>query len=247
MFREFGFRNMIEKFDALPGYGNAPAVAASSVEGEPASEPAVPRENQATQGPPAWHVVDTPEALAQLAEHLGRQTRIAVDLETTNVWPRWAEIVGYALAAGGDEAWYVPVRAPEGEKHLDPATVREALRPVLENPSVEKVGQNLKYDMLVLRGAGVDLAGVAFDTMLASYLLEAGERNHSLDDLAQRYLHYTTTKISELIGAGKNQKRYGRSPGRARRPVRLRRRRAAAPPAFDLAAGPRFVTVDAAV
>ncbi len=70
-----------------------------------------------------------------------------------------------------------------------------------------KVGQNLKYDMVVLRGAGVELRGAAFDTMVASYLLDAGERNHNLDELALRYLNHTTTKIAELIGTGKNQKR----------------------------------------
>ena len=82
----------------------------------------------------------------------------------------------------------------------------------LEDPAVEKIGQNLKYDMIVLRGAGVRLAGVAFDTMVASYLLDAGERNHNLDELALRYLGHTTIKISELIGKGKTQKRMDEVP-----------------------------------
>ena len=75
-----------------------------------------------------------------------------------------------------------------------------ALKPILEDPAVEKIGQNLKYDMIVLREAGIEMAGVAFDTMVASYLLEAGRRNHNLDELAQTYLHHETIKISELIG-----------------------------------------------
>src|SRR5207253_640609 len=73
-------------------------------------------------------------------------------------------------------------------------------------PGIEKVGQNLKYDMIVLRAAGVRLAGVSFDTMIASYLLDAGERNHNLDELARRYLNHTNIAIEELIGTGKNQK-----------------------------------------
>jgi DNA polymerase-1 len=77
---------------------------------------------------------------------------------------------------------------------------------------VEKIGQNLKYDMVVLRSAGVELAGVGFDTMVASYLLEPGSRNHNLDELARRYLGHTTIKISELIGTGRQQKRMDQVP-----------------------------------
>ena len=85
---------------------------------------------------------------------------------------------------------------------------------MLEDPAVEKIGQNLKYDMIVLRAAGVRLAGVAFDTMVASYLLEAGRRNHNLDELARSYLGHETIKITELIGTGKNQKRMDEVPVR---------------------------------
>ncbi len=83
---------------------------------------------------------------------------------------------------------------------------------MLEDPTVEKIGQNLKYDIIVLRGAGINLAGIGFDTMVASYLLEAGQRNHNLDDLALDYLGHSTIKISELIGSGKNQKRMDEVP-----------------------------------
>ena len=82
----------------------------------------------------------------------------------------------------------------------------------MENPAIAKVGQNLKYDLIVLRSAGVEVWGVGFDTMVASYLLDAGERNHNLDELASRYLNHTTTKIQALIGSGKNQKRMDQVP-----------------------------------
>ncbi len=147
-------------------------------------------------------------------EQLAQQTRITVDLETTAIQPRWAEIVGFALGWREDEAWYLPLRAPAGEKHLDPEHALKLLRPVLENPAIEKIGQNLKYDMIVLRNAGVELAGVAFDTMVASYLLDAGARNHSLDDLAQRYLNAHKTPITQLIGTGKSQRRMDEVPVR---------------------------------
>jgi len=161
---------------------------------------------------PKYNTVDTPQALDAFLAELVKQKRISLDTETTDIRPRWAEIVGYSFAWKDDEAWYLPVRAPQGEKCLNPHDTIEALRPVLEDPKVEKIGQNLKYDMIVLRAAGVELAGVAFDTMVASYLLDAGRRNHNLDDLSSRYLDHTTTKISELIGSGRDQKRMDEVP-----------------------------------
>ncbi len=191
LFAEFGFHSLGDKLDALQG--------ATERKPQPRFEP-------------KYHTVDTPKALESFVAELGRQKLISLDTETTSLRPRRAEIVGYSFAFKDDEAWYLPVRAPEGETCLDPDETLEALRPVLENPAIEKIGQNLKYDMVVLRSAGVELAGVVFDTMLASYLLDAGERNHNLDDLAKRYLNHETTKISQLIGTGKNQKRMDEVP-----------------------------------
>ena len=90
---------------------------------------------------------------------------------------------------------------------LDPAATLEALRPILGDPAIEKVGQNIKYDMLALERAGVELAGPVTDTMILSYLLESGERNHNLDQLSQRLLDHTMIPITDLIGKGKNQGR----------------------------------------
>jgi DNA polymerase-1 len=137
---------------------------------------------------------------------------ISVDTETTHVSPRCASIVGYSFAYLPGEAFYVPVRGPAGERVLDPVLALEALRPVLENPAIRKIGQNLKYDIIVLRAAGVRLAGVDFDTMVASYLLDAGGRSHNLDELAQKYLNHTTIKIDQLIGKGRDQKRMDEVP-----------------------------------
>ena len=127
-------------------------------------------------------------------------------------WPRWAEIVGHVRGVDDRGGWYLPFRAPPGEGHLDPSATLEALRPVLEDPAIGKIGQNLKYDMIVLRTAGVALAGMTFDTMVASYLLDAGRRNHNLNDLAKQYLNHATIKIEELIGSGKHQKRMDQVP-----------------------------------
>jgi DNA polymerase I len=174
------------------------------------------RQLTVSEAPPTWQadyqLVNTPEAFERLLADLRRQSCISVDTETTSVSPTQAEIVGISLAWTPGEAFYLPVRAPVGEPRLDLDTVLNALRPVLEDPAVSKIGQNLKYDMIVLRGAGIRLRGVAFDSMVASYLLDAGERNHNLDELAQRYLNHTNIPISELIGTGKDQKRMDEVP-----------------------------------
>jgi DNA polymerase-1 len=169
-----------------------------------------PTSTTAAQG--NYELIDTPEKLANLINQLEKQTLISVDTETTHVSPRCAAIVGYSFAYQPEEAFYVPVRGPAGDPVLDPDATLGALRPVLENPAIQKLGQNLKYDMIVLRAAGVKLAGVAFDTMVASYLLDAGGRTHNLDELAQKYLNHTTIKIDQLIGKGRDQKRMDEVP-----------------------------------
>ncbi|MBX7168871.1 MAG: DNA polymerase I [Pirellulales bacterium] len=137
---------------------------------------------------------------------------LSVDTETTHIWPTWADLVGVSLAAVPGDAWYIPVRSPAGEPCLEQEAVLTRLRPLLADPNLPKIGQNLKFDLIVLRRHGVEVAGVAFDTMLADYLLEAGRRNHNLDELSSRYLSHTTIKISELIGSGKTQKRMDEVP-----------------------------------
>ena len=159
-----------------------------------------------------YQTIDTPEKLAALVAEMSRQPVISIDTETTSTSPRWAEIVGYSFAWNDGQGYYVPVRAPAGAARLDPGEALAALRPVLENPQIRKIGQNIKYDMIVLRSAGVELAGVEFDTMVASYLLDAGERNHNLDELAARYLNHGPTTIDQLIGTGKQQKRMDEVP-----------------------------------
>jgi DNA polymerase-1 len=200
LFHQLGFHSLAAKLDLLGG------------------KP--PPQRPATQL--QYRIVDTPQALDAFAAKLRQQRCICCDTETVNistrwareVWPRWAQIVGFSFAFSDGEAWYLPVRAPAGQPCLDFNSALEALRPVLEDPAVEKVGQNLKYDMIVLRSAGVKLAGLAFDSMVAGYLLEPGQRNHNLNELAKRYLHHATIKIEELIGTGKNQKRMDEVPVR---------------------------------
>jgi DNA polymerase-1 len=152
-----------------------------------------------------YQVVDTPGKLKAFLSELRRQPKFSFDTETTALDPLRAAIVGYSFCWKAGEAYYLPVRGPLGSRLLDPSSTLEALRPILTNPEVEIVGQNLKYDILVLHRAGVELGGTVTDTMVLSYLLESGERNHNLDELSRRFLDHTMIPITALIGKGKNQ------------------------------------------
>ena len=152
-----------------------------------------------------YETVDTPEALENLVSQLQQAPRFAFDTETTSTDPLRADLVGVSFAWADGKACYVPVRGPLGSRVLELRLVIQSLKPVLERDDVEIIGQNLKYDMLVLKKYGVTLARRLTDTMVLSYLLESGERNHSLDELSKRLLKHTMIPIESLIGKGKNQ------------------------------------------
>ncbi len=211
--REFGFRGFTagiedpdrpvsrvvevpaQQEELFPFGANTDAVAGTDGKVEaPAALPAGPKWEA------KYHLVDTPKAFDAFFKQLKKQKRFAMDLETTSLQPLAAEIVGMAFSWQEGEAYYLALRGPEGAKTLDPAATLEKLRPVLEDGKVEKVNQNIKYDMLVLRGRGVSLAGVAGDPMVADYLLHAGERSHNLEELARRYLNHQVIPITDLIG-----------------------------------------------
>jgi DNA polymerase-1 len=152
-----------------------------------------------------YHTVDTPARFVEFLAALQSQPRFCIDTETTAIDPLRADLVGLSFCWKAGEAYYLPLKGPAGSNLLDQATTLEALRPILGDPAIEKVGQNIKYDMLALRRAGVALAGPVTDTMVLSYLLESGERNHNLDQLSQRLLDHTMIPITDLIGKGKSQ------------------------------------------
>ena len=132
-----------------------------------------------------------------------QQSRFVFDLETTSLDPILAETVGYAFAWKPEEAYYLPVRGPKEDLILDPDAVLQALKPVFEDPAIGKVNQNIKYDLLVLRAQGVNLANVSGDPMIAHYLLHSGERSHGLNELARTELKHENIAIESLIGKGK--------------------------------------------
>lgn len=156
----------------------------------------------------AYHCVATKQDLEKLCDLLRDASGgFAVDLETTSSDPMMAEIVGYSFSLREKEAFYVPVRCPNmQELEFNADEVHSLLKPVLENESLKKCGQNAKYDMLVLRNAGIRLKGLEFDTMIAAYLINPGWRQYSLDSLADEYFSYTKIPTTDLIGKGKEQR-----------------------------------------
>ncbi len=168
----------------------------------------LPKEEHASQKAQIEYrtiVVESLEQLGQLVTQWTDVSEMSVDTETTDIRPRWADLVGISLAVSPLEGYYIPIRSPLGEVRLPEAEVLDILRPILTNAQIKKIGQNLKYDLVVLRSAGMKVEGVGFDTMLADYLLSPGSRSHGLDELANRVLGHQTIKIDSLIGKGKRQ------------------------------------------
>jgi len=153
-----------------------------------------------------YQAVMDSEALSGLIERLKNAELFALDTETTSPIPMKARLVGLSFAVKPDQAFYIPcghnyLGAPD-QLSLD--DVLQQLKPVLENPEVKKVGQNIKYDWMVLARHGVDLAGVVFDTMLASYLLNPSKRAHNLDQITLDFLNHKTITYEQVAGKGKN-------------------------------------------
>lgn len=159
-----------------------------------------------------YKLVDDPESWSEFMEQLRTQKRFAIDLETTGLDPLRAKIVGYAFCWEDTKGWYVAVRGPASDKKLNPDAVVSELKPILEDPGIAKVNQNIKYDQIVLRAAGIELKGVTGDSMIAHYLLHSGERTHGLDELTRKYFGHENISITQLIGKGKNQKTMAEVP-----------------------------------
>jgi DNA polymerase-1 len=186
LFEVLGFRGLL---DLVP---DDPAGTAAPV---PAAPPA------ATD----YRHVASEEDLAVLLAALEGVETLAIDTETTGLSVVDADLVGYALSWEAGSGWYVPVRSHTGPT-LDPARVREALRPVLESDRVRKVGHHLKFDLSVLEREGITVRGPIFDTLIAAALLNPERRGNSMDDLARELLGHATVPISDLIGKGKSQR-----------------------------------------
>ncbi len=138
----------------------------------------------------------------------------AIDTETTSLRPMEAELVGLSFATEAGRAAYLPLAHQdlEAPPQLDRGWALEQLRPLLEDPQQRKVGQNLKYDATVLANHGIELQGIAFDTMLESYVIDSSATRHDMDSLALKYLGQKTISYEEVAGKGKKQLRFDQVP-----------------------------------
>jgi len=204
IFRELEFKSLVPRLppeggDEARREGQIPLLEALPVQGR--------------EAPERYVLVQTEEALADLARRLERAGRFALDTETTSPEAMRAHLVGISFALAPGEAYYVPVGHVGGAPQLPLSLVVERLRPLLEDAKVAKVGHNAKYDMIVLAQHGAQLCGLEFDTMIAAFLAgeggggsyRPGEGALSLKWLASRLLGIEMTEITQLIGKGRAQ------------------------------------------
>jgi DNA polymerase-1 len=182
-------------------FGNQPGEAiqyTNTLEEEPAEKlPAKTIENTEHD----YQLIDTAEQRADLIKLLLAEKRISFDTETTGTDANMADLVGLSFSIKPGTGYYIPVPAVREEAQV----IVDEFRVVLENEEIEKIGQNTKYDILVLKWYGVQVKGKLFDTMLAHYLIDPDTR-HGMDVLSENYLGYSPISITKLIGAkGKNQ------------------------------------------
>ncbi len=162
----------------------------------------------------AYRTIFSVEELRSLIEDLKKAGTFAFDLETTSTDPMMAKIVGLSFSCRSHEAAYIPCTHsyPDVPAQLEIDHVLSALRPLLEDPNYLKVGQNIKYDTIILKRYGIAVNGITFDTMIASYLLNPSLRAHNLDAIARDYLNHKMITYAEVTGRGKSALRFDEVP-----------------------------------
>ena len=200
LFTELGFNRLLTQLGLQSSSGTQPALAEKpNIKqdlGEPASAGTISHDYQ---------LIDTQEKFDYFLADLEKQKLFALDTETTSIFPMRADLVGISFAWQPQKSFYLPVKAPLGSKHLDITSLRQKLAPILADEDVKKIGQNIKYDILVLQNAQMPVKGIYFDTMVASYCLDPERSSHSLNQMSLDFLNYECIPISALIGKGKNQ------------------------------------------
>ncbi|MEM9920846.1 MAG: DNA polymerase I [Bacteroidota bacterium] len=211
IFKELEFRSLAKSILGTKDEPKAPVGGQQSLFGEPVAAAPKARGSSLSAHSIAdknientahtYELTDTPEKRAALIELLGKQKTFCFDTETTGVDANQAELVGMSFSIEAHKAYYVPVPADASEAQA----IVDEFKPLFEDASIEKIGQNIKYDALLLRWYNVDVKGAYFDTMVAHYLIEP-ELRHNMDFLAESYLKYKPVSIETLIGKrGKNQ------------------------------------------
>ncbi len=221
---ELEFYSLLKKVDGPSGSG--PALAPAAEEGASPSVAAAPPVAVPAPAPApasAVSIVDDPGLLPEVVARLRRAPLLALDTETSSTAPRKAELVGLSLAASPTEVWYFPfghrplggeLAAPAPVKNLPPlaSPLVAPLAELLADAAAPKAGHNVKFDWQVLRGAGVELRGVGYDSMLASFVLDPGRRSHAIDTLALEHLGRTMETYADVAGRGKREVPFAELP-----------------------------------
>ncbi|RKX24600.1 MAG: DNA polymerase I, partial [Candidatus Zixiibacteriota bacterium] len=173
----------------------------------------LPDLSESTISGSSYATITSLNELKELVEALSKAREIAIDTETTSLDPLEAELVGVSLTDRANAGWYVPLgHTVDLNANLPFDKALTLLKKLLQNKRVQKIGQNIKYDMKVLHRYGVEIDPVSFDTMLASYVLDPSSRQHSLDFLAMKHFDHKMQPITDLIGRGKSQKTFDTVP-----------------------------------
>ena len=216
--QELEMRNLMRKITKLPTISAPKPEGQLSFFGEEKSVEAAQPPPEVESGVTYQLVVDEEALKSLVAELRQRGGPVAVDTETTGTDAMQAELVGISLSDQDKLAWYLPVQAPAGEPVLPLSVVRRHLGPLLADSSIPKEGHNLKYDLEILRRAGLPLAGLQFDTMIAEWVINPGSPNLGLKNLTWARLGVQMTEIKALIGSGRNQKTMAEVPLREAAP-----------------------------
>ena len=218
LYTELEFRNQLQSLDH-PNNPNSSVYkqSAQAIQASARPQQNIPTEDQADStsvddqlGQATYHTVLSQADWDTLFTRLNTEKRFAFDTETTSLDYRIAEMVGFSVAFDADDAYYVPLAhdyegAPE---QLNRETILSQIKPILENPSVDKIGHHLKYDAHILQNHGIELQGWYFDTMLASYVVNSVATRHGMDDVARLYLSHLTTTYEQVAGKGVKQKTF---------------------------------------
>ncbi len=218
LYTELEFRQQLQSLDH-PNNPNSATYkqATQEIVKSAQSETVINTEDQAVQssvddqlGQANYHTVLSAEQWTQLFKRLCTEKRFAFDTETTSLDYRVAQIVGFSVAFDAQDAYYVPLAHDyeNAPAQLDREQILAQIKPILEDESVQKIGHHLKYDAHVLENHGIELKGWYFDTMLASYVLNAVATRHGMDDVSRLYLSHLTTTFEQVAGKGAKQKTF---------------------------------------
>ncbi|MFH0830468.1 MAG: DNA polymerase I, partial [Parcubacteria group bacterium] len=206
LFAELQFKSLLKRLPSAVLAKATTALFSQTPVRKPLGDRPTDQEIQERLQRSGYQLVNSEAKLTALIQKLSQVKRFALDTETTVLGPMGCELVGLSFCAREGEAYYVPVgHEPHLGKTCPRSRALELLKPLLENPKIGKIGHNAKYDLVVLKNYGIRVAPIVFDSMIASYLLDPGRRQNSLEALAFNELGYEMMPIEDCIGVGHKQ------------------------------------------